>query len=105
MTPRIGDSMSNAATSISTSRAADAFVYWRATIAVVVAVVAAIGLLAWIGGELHYRNCLAEAELKNPNGFAYAAPYPGSPGAIGYLTPTRLDDRAAAADDCTRVPW
>ncbi len=105
VTLRIGTSMSDTAGSTRTSLMADAFLYWRATIAVSVAVIAAIVLLAWIGGELHYRNCLAEAELKNPNGFAYAAPDPRTPGAIGYLTPTRLDDRAAAADSCSRVPW
>ncbi len=77
---RIGTTMSGTADAITTSRAADAFVDWRATIAIAIAVIAAIAALAWIGGELHYRNCLAKAELENPNGFAYAAPNPGAPG-------------------------
>ena len=75
---RLGTTVSSTADAITTSRAADAFVDWRATIAIAIAVIAAIAVLAWIGGELHYRNCLAKAELENPNGFAFAAPNPKS---------------------------
>ena len=102
---RLGTTMSSTADAITTSRAADAFVAWRATIAVAFGAIAMIAVLTWIGGELHYRNCLAKAELQNPNGFAYAAPNPKSPGAVGYLTPTRLDQGTKAADRCTRIPW
>lgn len=35
-------------------------------IAVVLAGVIGLSLMAWIGGELRYRNCLAEVELRNP---------------------------------------
>ena len=97
--------MSNTADAITTSRAADAIADRRVAIAVTIAVIAAVALLAWIGGELHYRNCLAKAELENPHGFAYVAPNPDNPGSVGYLTPTRLEESAGAADACTRVPW
>ena len=39
-----------------------------ARIAAIVAVVLALVLLAWIGGEIHYRNCLSKVQL------TYAAP-------------------------------
>jgi hypothetical protein len=97
--------MASTADAITTSRAADVIADRRAAIAVTVAVVAAVALLAWIGGELHYRNCLAKAELENPNGYSYVTPNPSNAGSVGYLTPTRLDEAAAAADACTRVPW
>jgi hypothetical protein len=45
-------------------------------------------LLAWIGGELHHRGCLAEAELRYP------------------LAERSLDsERAAATDRCSRWPF
>lgn len=34
--------------------------------AAVVLALCLFALLAWIGGELHYRNCLANAELRYP---------------------------------------
>jgi hypothetical protein len=37
-----------------------------AAIAVGVAGLIVILLLLWIGGELHYRNCLEEVDLKHP---------------------------------------
>ncbi len=97
--------MSNTAEAITTSRAADAIADRRAALGVTIAVIAAIALLAWIGGELHYRNCLNKAELANPNGYSYVAPSPGNARSVGYLTPTRPDDAASAADRCTSVPW
>jgi hypothetical protein len=92
----IGSTMANTA---------DAIVDWRAAIAIAIAVVAALALLAWIGGELHYRNCLAKAELESPHGFAYATPNSKNPGSVGYLTPTRLAESTQATGDCTRVPF
>ena len=51
-------------------------------------VVLIIVLLAWIGGELHQRSCLAEVELKYP------------------VAERSLDaERAAAADECSRWPF
>jgi hypothetical protein len=52
--------------------------------------VIALLLLSWIGGELHYRNCLAEAELRHP------------------VAAQVVDDSAAreeAVSDCSRWPW
>ena len=37
-----------------------------AAIAIGVAGLIVVLLLFWIGGELHYRNCLEEVELKHP---------------------------------------
>ncbi|HEX6227904.1 MAG TPA: hypothetical protein VFZ41_00390 [Solirubrobacterales bacterium] len=31
-------------------------------------------LLAWIGGELHYRSCLTEAELRHPVAYQQGVP-------------------------------
>jgi hypothetical protein len=57
-----------------------------AAIAAVVLLV--VVLLAWIGGELHHRSCLAEVELEYP------------------VTERSLDaERAAAADGCSRWPF
>jgi hypothetical protein len=105
VTTRIGSTVSGTADAIATSRAADAIADRRAAIALTLAVIAGLALLAWIGGELHYRNCLAKAEMENPSGFSYVAPNPKNVGSVGYLTPTRLDEAASAADACTRVPW
>ena len=45
-------------------------------------------LLAWIGGELHHRGCLAEVELEYP------------------VTERALDaERSAAAERCSRWPF
>ncbi len=37
-----------------------------AAVAVGLAGLIVVLLLVWIGGELHYRNCLAEVELRHP---------------------------------------
>ena len=56
--------------------------------AVAVIALLVVVLLAWIGGELHQRSCLAEVELKYP------------------VAERRLDaERAAAADECSRWPF
>jgi hypothetical protein len=47
-------------------------------------------LLFWIGGELHYRNCLAEVELKHPVALNQGA------GQVG--------EREEAIDACSRWP-
>ncbi len=102
---RLRNTVTRTADTIATSRAADALVNWRAALAIGLAVVAGLALLGWIGGELHYRNCLARAELANPPGYSYAPPNATTGPPVGYLTPTRQADRAEAADACTRVPW
>lgn len=33
-------------------------------VALVVVVVVFLGLLAWVGGELHYGNCLTQAQVE-----------------------------------------
>jgi hypothetical protein len=37
-----------------------------AAIAIAIAGLIVVLLLFWIGGELHYRNCLEEVDLKHP---------------------------------------
>lgn len=50
-------------------------------------------LLAWIGGESHYRSCLAHAELANPVAVDQAA------------SPAAARAREEAVDGCSRLPW
>jgi len=49
-----------------------------------------IVLLVWIGGELHYRNCLEEVELKHPVGLMETA--------------VQASHREDAIDSCSRWP-
>jgi hypothetical protein len=49
-----------------------------------------IVLLVWIGGELHYRNCLAEVELKHPVALKQ--------------TSAQTAEREDAIDSCSRWP-
>jgi hypothetical protein len=46
------------------------------SVAVAIGLAGLIGLLllAWIGGELHYRSCLAEVELRHPVAFQQGVP-------------------------------
>ncbi|HXR29884.1 MAG TPA: hypothetical protein VN752_01925 [Solirubrobacterales bacterium] len=44
------------------------------------AVVVLLLLLAWIGGEVRYRNCLTEAELRNPIAAKWKPGHPGTAG-------------------------
>jgi len=61
-----------------------------AAIAVGIAGLIFVLSLLWIGGELHYRNCLAEVELKHPVALKKTA--------------SQASDREAAIDDCSRWP-
>ncbi len=61
-----------------------------AAIAIGVAGLIVVLLLFWIGGELHYRNCLEEVELKHPIALKQTA------GQIG--------EREDAIDSCSRWP-
>ena len=56
-------------------------------------------LLAWIGGELHYRNCVTEAELRYP--VAYRQ---GGEGAAGEIASEDLASRDDAIAGCSRWP-
>ena len=56
------------------------------------AVLVVLLLLAWIGGELHHRNCLAEADLR----------YPALVGEAGDAT--LAAKRADAVSGCSRWP-
>lgn len=49
-----------------------------------------IVLLVWIGGELHYRNCLEEVELKHPVALNQTA--------------AQTSEREDAIDSCSRWP-
>jgi len=60
-----------------------------AAIAIGVAGLIVVLLLFWIGGELHYRNCLAEVELKHPVALNEAG---------------RASEREDAIDSCSRWP-
>jgi len=61
-----------------------------AAIAIGVAGLIVVLLLFWIGGELHYRNCLAEVELKHPVALNEAA--------------GQASEREDAIDSCSRWP-
>ncbi|HWO16967.1 MAG TPA: hypothetical protein VNM89_09685 [Solirubrobacterales bacterium] len=77
------------------------------------AVVVALLLLGWIGGELHYRNCLANVELRYPVAYQQAAPNPRNPYAeqfglgggveAGFAFHDRADRNDAIAA-CSRWP-
>ncbi len=47
-------------------------------------------ILVWIGGELHYRNCLAEVDLKHP--------------VVLKETATQTAEREEAINSCSRWP-
>jgi hypothetical protein len=61
-----------------------------AAIAIGIAGLIVVLLLFWIGGELHYRNCLEEVDLKHPVALKQDA----------VLTAERED----AIDSCSRWP-
>jgi hypothetical protein len=62
-------------------------------VAIVLAGVIGLLLLAWIGGELHFRSCLAEAELRHPVTLQQGA-----------LADADLAAREDAIDGCSRWP-
>ena len=45
-----------------------------AIVSLIAVVVVALALLAWIGGEYHYRNCLTEVEVRYPSVSAATSP-------------------------------
>lgn len=51
--------------------------------AVVLAVVASLLIGGWLGGELHYRNCLQSVELRYPVAYQQGDPGSGSFGSFG----------------------
>lgn len=71
--------------------------------------IAVLALLTWIGGELHYRNCLTSAELRYP--VAYQQGEPGS-GRNSYLRAAQggsfvfyeRENRNEAIAGCSRWP-
>lgn len=88
-------------------------------IGAVAAGVVGVLLLAWIGGEIHYRNCITEAELRNPVAARWKPGYSGG-GIGGYKLgesppeprpsePAHYAfygqrDRSEALDQCSRWP-
>jgi hypothetical protein len=70
--------------------------------AAAVAVLLALLLLAWIGGELHYRSCVADAEARNP--VVYFST--GTTGSVGseYVRAPDEAPRSEAIDGCSRWP-
>jgi len=63
--------------------------------------------LLWIGGEMHYRNCLQSAELHHPVRYV-AAREPGIGGPNPYLSIpahfTGREERNEAISTCSRWP-
>lgn len=69
-------------------------VSWAVAAAIGVVAIIGIVLLAWIGGELHYRSCITEADLRHP------APT-GAPSAATRLEQARREE---AVSGCSRWP-
>jgi hypothetical protein len=66
----------------------------------------AVGLL-WVGGEVHYRNCLAQADLLYPVAFQQATDETNTQFEIGPQPEFVFHDsvrRAEALNDCSRWP-
>ena len=66
----------------------------------------AAGLL-WVGGEMHYRNCLAKADLQYPVAFQQATDKTNTQFEIGPQPEFVFHDsdrRAEALTDCSRWP-
>jgi hypothetical protein len=61
-----------------------------AAIAIGIAGLIVVLILVWIGGELHYRNCLEEVELKHPIALKQTAAQTG--------------EREDSIDSCSRWP-
>ena len=79
------------------------------TAATTIAVLSTLGLLAWIGGEMHYRNCLANVELRYP--VAYRQVEGGNPlnpyldiGPQPHFVFHERADRNEAIAGCSRWP-
>lgn len=76
-------------------------------------------LLAWVGNEVHYRNCLTEAELRNPvaahwkqghrettiGGVPLGQPQESRPAEPAHFVFYGQQDRDAALDHCSRWPF
>ena len=62
-----------------------------AAIAIGIAGLIVVLLMFWIGGELHYRNCLEEVELKHPV-------------ALKADSAAQVTEREDAIDYCSRWP-
>jgi hypothetical protein len=79
-----------------------------ASIVTAFAVAAGLALLAWIGGELHYRNCLASVELRYPGAYQMDGKEPGQYGDWRTVPPHfvfyREADRNNAIASCSRWP-
>jgi hypothetical protein len=61
-----------------------------AAIAIAIGGLILVLLLFWIGGELHYRNCLEEVDLKHPVAVKETA--------------AQASEREEAIDSCSRWP-
>lgn len=71
-------------------------------------VLGVLALLAWIGGELHYRNCLANVELHYPVAYMPDGKEPGQYGSWRAIPPHfafyRGPERGEAIASCSRWP-
>jgi hypothetical protein len=80
-----------------------------AMIAAGAALLIALVLLGWIGGELHYRNCLSEVNLRHPVGYSPARGNPANPYSSGSGPATfsfypNKQARDEALNACSRLP-
>lgn len=84
------------------------------------AVVVLLLMLAWIGGEVHYRNCLTKAELSHPvaehwmpghpeetsiGGGPLNQPPESRPAEPAHFVFYGQQDRNAALNECSRWPF
>lgn len=84
------------------------------------AILVAFCLLAWIGGEVHYRNCLTGAELRHPvaghwmpghseetsiGGGPLNQPPESRPAEPAHFVFYGQRDRDEALDQCSRWPF
>lgn len=71
------------------------------------AVLGALCLLAWIGGELHYRNCLQAADLRYPVAFQQPTSETETQFGIGpqpHFVFHDEENRSGAISNCSRWP-
>jgi hypothetical protein len=80
----------------------------KLALAVAIAALVFACLLAWIGGELHYRNCLESATARYPVAFQQPTDKTDTQFGIGpqpHFVFTDEDEREEAIAACSRSPF
>lgn len=77
---------------------------WAITLAAGVATVIVLVLLAWIGSELHYRNCLNEVGLRTAAPTAKEASGSGYDYSSAFGEESAASIRSGAISRCSRWP-